>query len=234
MTARNETSIDRRMMISIGATVLTRRILVISAAETIVPGVLLAGENEITTASDRAEGVEQAVAILPDYIVLPSSEESLAIAKEIMARLPEDCCPAFLIAGSSRIEGGTARTPVSYSEANGDPFHPADRIRCHGLYLDRAKLSAAIEDRELSLTLMEFSILWTLAVKPGHVRTRDDLVACCRRERTVVGRRTIDQHIRALRKKLDTHGDLIETIRGLGYRFRDCEGVSVVDGCVVC
>ena len=220
-------------MISIGATVLTRRILVISAAETIVPGVLLAGENEITTASDPDEGISQAIATAPDYIVLPSSPESLAIAQQIMERLSPNRCPAFLIAGSPKIDS-TTRLPVVQTNSNSNHVPSADRISCHGLYLDRSKLAAAIEDRELNLTLMEFSILWALAVKPGHVRTRDDLVACCRRERTIVGRRTIDQHIRALRKKLGAHGDLIETVRGLGYRFRDCEGVNVVDGCVVC
>lgn len=222
------------MIISTGATVLTRRILVISAAETIVPGVLLADENKITTASDQAEGIDQAIAMVPDYIVLPSSTESLAIAREIMDRLPADCCPAFLIAGSPRTESRTTPIPTIRNNSNSDHSPSAERICCHGLHLDRSKLSAAIEDRVLNLTLMEFSILWALAVKPGHVRTRDDLVACCRRERTVVGRRTIDQHIRALRKKLGAHGDLIETVRGLGYRFRDCDGVNVVDGCVVC
>ncbi|HEY6564378.1 MAG TPA: winged helix-turn-helix domain-containing protein, partial [Pirellulaceae bacterium] len=51
--------------------------------------------------------------------------------------------------------------------------------------------------------------------------TRDELIDSAMGENTVVLERTIDVHIRALRKKLGDRGELVETVRGVGYRFRD-------------
>lgn len=177
---------------------------------------------------DFSSGIAQAVAIAPDYVVLKCSNESVTIVREIMDRLPAERHPSFLIVGATKLDANEPQ-PV-----NVETIQHADRIECHGLQLDRRKLHAAIDGRELTLTLMEFQILWELALTPGHVQTRDDLVAACRREKTIVGRRTIDQHIRSLRKKLENRGDLIETVRGVGYRFRDCSDQEMINGCVRC
>jgi two-component system phosphate regulon response regulator PhoB len=73
----------------------------------------------------------------------------------------------------------------------------------------------------VSLTTTEFKILQTLAEKPGHVFTRTQLISQIQGEHIHVTGRTIDTHIAGLRKKLSSAGRLVETIRGIGYRFKD-------------
>jgi two-component system phosphate regulon response regulator PhoB len=73
----------------------------------------------------------------------------------------------------------------------------------------------------LELTRNEFSILETLARQPGRVFTRSELIDAALGEDVLVLERTIDVHIRAIRKKLGELADLVETVRGVGYRFRE-------------
>jgi DNA-binding response OmpR family regulator len=72
-------------------------------------------------------------------------------------------------------------------------------------------------------TATELRLLHFLACRPGRVFTRDQLVNRVIGEHAVVTDRNIDVHVRSIRRKLGEHRDLIETIRGVGYRFRDAE-----------
>lgn len=207
---------------------LKRRILVISAHESIIPPELMSADTEVISADDFPSGIAQAVALIPEYVVLRSTNNAVAIVNEILDRLPPNRHPSFLIAGSQQLDDAQP-LPVTPETVRG-----AVQAKCHGLELDRRKLQATIDGRELTLTLMEFEILWVLASNPGHVQTRGDLVTACRREKSEVGRRTVDQHIRSLRKKLKARGDIIETVRGLGYRFRDCQNQEFINGCITC
>jgi two-component system phosphate regulon response regulator PhoB len=71
------------------------------------------------------------------------------------------------------------------------------------------------------LTATEFKLLHHMAQRPGRVFTRDHLINAVRGSDAVVTDRTVDVHIASLRKKLGDCGDIIETVRGVGYRFRD-------------
>ena len=75
----------------------------------------------------------------------------------------------------------------------------------------------------LPLTRSEFRLLDTLIRQPGRVFHRAELIDAALGEDTMVMERTIDVHIRALRRKLGDAADVIETVRGVGYRFRDTE-----------
>ena len=70
-------------------------------------------------------------------------------------------------------------------------------------------------------TSSEFGLLDSLIRQPGRAFSRDELIDAALGEDTIVLERTIDVHILALRKKLGESADLIETVRGIGYRFRD-------------
>lgn len=74
--------------------------------------------------------------------------------------------------------------------------------------------------QELTLTPTEFRLLWTLGRQPGRTFSRHELLDCCRGEDANSMERTIDVHVRALRKKLDDLADIVETVRGIGYRCR--------------
>ena len=90
-----------------------------------------------------------------------------------------------------------------------------------GITLDRQRHSASASDQPLDLTASEFGLLDTLIRQPGRVFSRSELIDAALGPDALVLERTIDVHVRALRKKLGLHADLVETVRGVGYRFRD-------------
>jgi two-component system, OmpR family, phosphate regulon response regulator PhoB len=94
-----------------------------------------------------------------------------------------------------------------------------------GVIVDRRRHQATAEGKPLELTRSEFRLLDTLIRQPGRVFHRSELIDAALGEDTMVMERTIDVHIRALRRKLADRADVIETVRGVGYRFRDTEPI---------
>lgn len=76
-------------------------------------------------------------------------------------------------------------------------------------------------DRIFDLTFTEFGILYLLASRPGWVFSRQDITEIVKGGPNDVTDRSVDVHIAGLRKKLGNHGELIETVRGVGYKFRE-------------
>ena len=99
-----------------------------------------------------------------------------------------------------------------------------DIVSLEGIEIDRTNHMVMIEGEELQLTPTEFRLLWTLARQPGRTFNRNELLDCCRGEDANSMERTIDVHIRALRKKLNERAEFVETVRGVGYRFRPSRG----------
>jgi len=95
-----------------------------------------------------------------------------------------------------------------------------DIISAHGIEIDRVNHLAKAEGTDLKLTPTEFRLLWTLARQPGRPFGRNELMDRCRGEDANALERTIDVHVRSLRQKLADRAELIETVRGIGYRFR--------------
>lgn len=87
--------------------------------------------------------------------------------------------------------------------------------------VSKGKREAWLAGGKLDLTKFEFQILLTLLKKPGWVFTRTQLVDSIHGESYAVTDRSIDFQMVGLRKKLAPHGDLIETVRGIGYRVRE-------------
>ena len=94
-------------------------------------------------------------------------------------------------------------------------------ISLHGITIDRIKHKVSGETGSIDLTPSEFRLLETMIRQPGRAFDRSELIDSALGEDTLVLERTIDVHIRGLRKKLGTVGDAIETVRGVGYRFKD-------------
>jgi two-component system, OmpR family, alkaline phosphatase synthesis response regulator PhoP len=88
------------------------------------------------------------------------------------------------------------------------------------LWIDPPRHEVRIGESRLDLTLTEYRILLALIRRPGWVLTRQQIVDAARGEFVAVTPRSVDVHIVRLRKKLGHVGDSIETIRGIGYRFR--------------
>ncbi len=96
-----------------------------------------------------------------------------------------------------------------------------DILVSQGILIDRRRHRATAGDTPLDLTPSEFALLETLLRQPGRAFSRAELIDVALGDDVIVLERTIDVHIRALRKKLMGHADLIQTVRGIGYRFRD-------------
>lgn len=97
----------------------------------------------------------------------------------------------------------------------------AESIRVGSLVIDSARHEAEMDGQPLALTLTEFRLLKVLASRPGRVFTRDQLLERISDGATFVIDRNIDVHVRAIRQKLEPHRDLILTVRGVGYKFRE-------------
>jgi DNA-binding response OmpR family regulator len=96
-----------------------------------------------------------------------------------------------------------------------------ERIVAGDVVVDAGRHEVLVQGEPVILTPTELRLLHFLAAHPGHVFTRDHLLSRVIGEDAVVVDRNIDVHIRSIRKKIGEQRDLIETIRGVGYRFRD-------------
>jgi two-component system response regulator ChvI len=103
---------------------------------------------------------------------------------------------------------------------------PADQsriIKQGDLVLDPDRHLCSWRDQEVKLTVTEFLLLQALATRPGHVKSRDQLMDAAYGESVFLDDRTIDSHIKRLRRKFrvtDSQFDQIETLYGIGYRYK--------------
>jgi two-component system phosphate regulon response regulator PhoB len=118
--------------------------------------------------------------------------------------------PKELIA---RIKAVLRRGPLKEDAASGE------RVVRNGLVIDAARHEVLIDAQAIELTATQFRLLHFLASHPGRVFARDQLVSRVIGENAVVIDRNIDVHVRALRMKLGKYRHLLETVRGVGYRF---------------
>lgn len=94
-------------------------------------------------------------------------------------------------------------------------------ITIHDLTIHPGRHEVKAEDKKIDLTYTEFRVLHFLANRPGWVFTRYQIVEAVRGDNYPVTDRSVDVLIVGLRKKLGTRGKYIETVRGVGYRFRE-------------
>ena len=97
---------------------------------------------------------------------------------------------------------------------------PASEMVFDRLRVDSVGHRAWLDDEELRLTALEFKLLSTFVARRGRAQTRDALLADVWGIDAAVTTRTVDTHVKRLREKLGPAGRYIETIRGVGYRFR--------------
>ncbi len=97
---------------------------------------------------------------------------------------------------------------------------PAAPLQCGEVRVDPDAVKAWSGQSELELTHSEFKLLVALLQNQGRVLTRDLLIAAVQGQGVAVVDRAIDTHVFGLRKKLGIHADIIETVRGVGYRVR--------------
>jgi two-component system phosphate regulon response regulator PhoB len=99
----------------------------------------------------------------------------------------------------------------------------AEELAAGDLRVDVPGHRVFVSDNEVQLTAMEFRLLTTLMLRRGRVQTREMLLSDVWEMNPEIDTRTVDTHIKRLREKLGEAASLIETVRGVGYRFRAAE-----------
>lgn len=94
-------------------------------------------------------------------------------------------------------------------------------VASQGILVDRRAHRVTADEKTLDLTPSEFSLLDVLIRQPGRAYSRSELIDAALGDDAIVLERTVDVHIRSIRQKLGIYAELIETVRGVGYRFRD-------------
>jgi len=141
------------------------------------------------------------------------------ITKPFSQRLLVERVKAILRRASSREAAATGASPMKIAADQA-----ARTLERGQLAMDQERHTCTWKGEPVTLTVTEFLILHSLAQRPGVVKSRDALMDAAYDEQVYVDDRTIDSHIKRLRKKfklVDNDFDMIETLYGVGYRFRE-------------
>jgi two-component system, OmpR family, alkaline phosphatase synthesis response regulator PhoP len=114
-----------------------------------------------------------------------------------------------------------ARVKAALRRISAAPSQNDERIKIHNIEIDINRHKVEVEGVEVVLTFTEFKVLQLMANQPGRVFTRYQIVDAVHGEDYPVTDRSVDVQIVGLRKKLGEAGKCIETVRGIGYRFKE-------------
>ncbi|WP_213980096.1 response regulator transcription factor [Sphingomonas sp. dw_22] len=148
-------------------------------------------------------------------------DEALGLAMGADDYIAKPFSQRLLIA---RIRAILRRTEPVQPSADGAESEPAEVLERGRLSMDPARHRVTWNGTNVTLTVTEFLILETLAQRPGIVKTRNQLMDAAYQDDIYVDDRTIDSHIKRVRRKfrqVDPEFDAIETLYGAGYRFSD-------------
>ncbi|MCM2342928.1 MAG: response regulator transcription factor [Alphaproteobacteria bacterium] len=123
-----------------------------------------------------------------------------------------------------RIRALLRREALRNQVANSNKTEEASMTTRGNLILDDARHVCTWKGREVDLTVTEYLLLKALAIRPGHVKNRDQLIDMAYGENIYVDDRTIDSHIKRIRKKfraIDNEFSQIETLYGVGYKYKE-------------
>jgi two-component system phosphate regulon response regulator PhoB len=204
---------------------------------------------EVAIADDGREGLHKAQTTLPDVVLLDlmlPGMNGLDVCRELRAGERTRDIPIIMITAKTEETDHVVGYSLGADDYVGKPFsnkvllakvkallrrvegpgEPGDVTEHLGVKIDRVRHRITFNDELLDLTPTEFRLLETLIRQPGRAFRRKELMESAIGDGSVVLERTIDVHIKTLRQKLAAAGgddDLIETVRSVGYRFREKE-----------
>ncbi len=202
---------------------------------------------EVSTSMNGTEGLKLIQKTMPDLVLLDlmlPGMDGLDICRHIKDDSRTQHIPIIMVTAKGEESDVVLGLGIGADDYIAKPFSPKEliarvkavlrrteerkesltekeHIAIGGLTIDTSKYKVCLDDREIKFTATEFRLLRYLASHPGQVFSREQLLNQGFGSDAMVIDRNIDVHIRAIRKKLNSDQDLIETIRGVGYRFRD-------------
>ena len=198
---------------------------------------------EVVVAKEGREGLRKAQMHLPDLIILDlmlPGISGLDICRELRASPRTSAISILMLTAKGEETDQVVGFAVGADDYVTKPFSvkvllqrikvllrrqanlepTGDYLEAAGIRVDKRAHQVAVDGSPVALTPTEFRLLETLIKQPGRAFTRHDLMDAAVGD-TIVLERTIDVHIKSLRRKLGEVGEHIETVRGVGYRFRD-------------
>ena len=198
-------------------------------------------------AHDGLEGLRKAQTMLPDVVLLDimlPGMNGLDVCRELRAGERTREIPIIMITAKSEETDQVVGYSLGADDYVAKPFsnkillhkvkallrriegsgEPGDVSEHQGVKIDRVRHRVTCHGEALDLTPTEFRLLECLVRQPGRAFSRHQLMDTAIGEGSIVLERTIDVHIKTLRRKLTDaggSGELIETVRGVGYRFRE-------------
>jgi two-component system phosphate regulon response regulator PhoB len=199
---------------------------------------------EVAVAHDGQEGLRKAQMQLPDVILLDlmlPGMDGLEVCRQLRAGERTRTVPILILTAKAEETDQVVGFSMGADDYVTKPFSPkvlvqriralqrrveaaadpGDVIEHLGVRIDRVRHLATVDGRKLDLTPTEFRLLECLLRQPGRAFTRPQLMDVAIGDQAVVLERTIDVHIKTLRKKLGSGTEYIETVRGVGYRFAE-------------
>ncbi|MBC7822169.1 MAG: response regulator transcription factor [Planctomycetaceae bacterium] len=198
---------------------------------------------EVLTASDGLDGLRRAQTSLPDLIVLDlmlPGMDGLQVCRQLRSDSKTQAIRILMLTAKAEEVDEIVGFNMGADDYVAKPFKikplisrikallrrpsaeqsSAEVLSIVGIEVDRTHHTAKLDGHEMQLTPTEFKMLWTMMRRPGRPYSRNELLDNARGEDANALERTIDVHVRSLRQKLGDKGNLIETVRGIGYRFR--------------
>jgi two-component system phosphate regulon response regulator PhoB len=199
---------------------------------------------ETVVAHDGQEGLRKAQTLLPDLVILDLMLpilNGLEVCRELRAGERTRAIPILMLTAKAEETDQVVGFSLGADDYVTKPFsvkvliqrvkalqrrHEAagdttDAVEHLGVRIDRRRHQAYVHNQQVELTPTEFRLLECLLRQPGRAFARAQLMDAAIGERALVLERTIDVHVKTLRRKLGAASELIETVRGLGYRFRE-------------
>jgi two-component system phosphate regulon response regulator PhoB len=198
---------------------------------------------DVVVARDGLEGLRKAQTLLPDVIILDlmlPAMSGLDVCRELRAGERTRAVPILILTARAEETDQVVGFTMGADDYVTKPFNtkvllqrikalqrraegrsePGDVVESQGVRIDRVRHQASVRGKPIDLTPTEFRLLECILRQPGRAFTRHQLMDAAIGEGSIVLERTIDVHIKTLRRKLGTP-ELIETVRGVGYRFRE-------------
>lgn len=199
----------------------------------------------VDIAHDGREGLEKILKNQPDLVILDlmlPEIDGYKILKKMQRDTRSHSIPVIMLTAKSQIDDRLKGLELGADDYVTKPFSPKELIlRAQAILkrnrvtpvaedfllgpfrFDKNALAFFVHDQPLSLSLIEFKLFLFLCQRAGQSQDRNNLLKVVWGYSDEIHSRTLDTHMKRLRKKLGKEGSFIETIRGIGYRVRQPE-----------